>query len=86
MLWVYWVSQLLILDAASHCKVVGPHFHRKEEAEVFDPVAATDIELPNEGGSYTSLRDMLPMGSNGKSQAGAPVVNYLAPNSGKRRR
>jgi hypothetical protein len=49
-------------------------------------LADLDIELPQENGSFTSLRDMPPQGSKGKSKAGPPIPDYSAPSSGKRRR
>jgi hypothetical protein len=45
-----------------------------------------DVEPPQPGGSFTSLRDMPFFGAKGKSKAGAPVADTSAQNSGKRKR
>ena len=45
-----------------------------------------DIEVSQDGSSYTSLRDMVPASGKGKRKAGIPAADYSAPGSGKRRR
>jgi hypothetical protein len=49
-------------------------------------IVEIDIEPPQEGGSFTSLRNMAPPGSKGKGKVVAPVTDAPAVNSGKRRR